>query len=371
MELADPCYKASMKQAKKRSPDTPASGTDDDRTRSWRGIVGPGGATRADIYVAETAEVLSRSQIKARSAVIRVNGSVVKPSRPLKPGDRLEVLWREEDSASIDAEDIPLSVLYQDERVIVVDKAQGMVTHPGAGNRRGTLANAVLHIALCERVSRADLSDKAAMRPPPARAGIVHRLDKDTSGVIVAAKDLEAQVFLSGQFKERSARKEYLAITRGIPLPPSGRIADRLGRDKRDRKRFASVPDGGKPAVTDYRVLSSWSAPIGGSVQGGGYSLVSLRPRTGRTHQLRVHMAGLGAPILGDPIYGKKDGTFPGASLMLHSYRLKIALPGADTPVIFTAPLPRRFRETLDVLASAFGRGSPSPYRGGRPDQVP
>src|SRR5208282_3054438 len=183
MELADPCYKASMKQAKKRSPDTPASGTDDDRTRSWRGIVGPGGATRADIYVAETAEVLSRSQIKARSAVIRVNGSVVKPSRPLKPGDRLEVLWREEDSASIDAEDIPLSVLYQDERVIVVDKAQGMVTHPGAGNRRGTLANAVLHIALCERVSRADLSDKAAMRPPPARAGIVHRLDKDTSGV--------------------------------------------------------------------------------------------------------------------------------------------------------------------------------------------
>ena len=129
----------------------------------------------------------------------------------------------------------------------------------------------------------------------------MHRLDKDTSGLIIAAKDLDAQVFLAEQFKERRARKEYLAITRGIPSPPSGRISNRLGRDRRDRKRFAEVAEGGKLAVTDYRVISSWN----GAAKGGdGYAFVSLRPKTGRTHQLRVHMAGRGTPILGDPIYG-------------------------------------------------------------------
>ncbi len=364
--MANPCYKKEMNKANM---------TESDRSRSWHGIVGPGAAPRADAYIADVSGVLSRSQIKARGAVIRVNGSVAKPSRPLKEGDSLEVIWTEEETASIEAEDIPLSILYQDERVIVVDKAQGMVTHPGAGNRRGTLANALLFMALRERAARgASPAENPANRapvagslmPPPigpavppamrpaTRAGIVHRLDKDTSGVIVAAKDLEAQVFLAEQFKERLVRKEYLAITRGIPSPASGRIANRLGRDRRERKRFAAVSEGGKVAVTDYRVLIRWNLA---AKSGEGYAFVSLRPKTGRTHQLRVHMAGLGTPILGDPIYGRKDGRFPVASLMLHAHRLKIVLPDGDCPVLFSASLPRRFEDIIEALSLAFGRG--------------
>jgi 23S rRNA pseudouridine1911/1915/1917 synthase len=313
--------------------------------RSWKAVVGAGGALRADAYVAESSGVLSRSQIKARSAIIRVNGLEVKPSRPLKEGDELEVLWTEESADPALAEDIPLSILYEDERVLVIDKAQGMVTHPGAGNKRGTLANALLFLTLRESSPRA----------APARAGIVHRLDKDTSGAIVAAKDLEAQAFLADQFKERRARKEYLAIVSGKSLPDSGRISDRLGRDRRDRKRFASVAEGGKAAVTEYRVLLRWHCAAG-AAGGAAYALVSLRPRTGRTHQLRVHMAGLGAPILGDPIYGRKDPRFPEATLMLHAYRLRILLPGAVEPSLFKAPVPRRFSEIAGALNAAFGR---------------
>jgi 23S rRNA pseudouridine1911/1915/1917 synthase len=360
MEIVDPCYKKMVKKAKKvlqkdvaPAPDprvaprsVPHSGP-----CYWRGIVGLEGSARADVYVAETAGVLSRSQIKARGAVIRVNGAEAKPSRPLKAGDSLELLWTEEDPTSIEAEDIPLSILYQDERVILVDKAQGMVTHPGAGNKSGTLANAALFIAQRGRAALPESAAKADSELPALRAGIVHRLDKDTSGVIVVAKDLGAQVFLAEQFKERLARKEYLAITRGLPAPSSGRINDRLGRDPRERKRFAAVPEGGKAAVTDYRVLAFWGDTT-------RYALVSLRPKTGRTHQLRVHMAGLGTPILGDPIYGKKDGRFPDASLMLHAYRLKITLPGGDAPSLFMAPIPQRFKDILGALASEFGRDS-------------
>ena len=360
MEIVDPCYKKMVKKAKKvlskavaPAPDPRAAPRSEPHggPRYWRGIVGPEGSARADVYVAETAGVLIRSQIKARGAVIRVNGAEAKPSRPLKAGDSLELIWTEEDPTSIEAEDIPLSILYQDERVILVDKAQGMVTHPGAGNMSGTLANAALFIAQRGRAALPPSAAKADSELPALRAGIVHRLDKDTSGVIVVAKDLGAQVFLAEQFKERLARKEYLAITRGLPSPPSGRINDRLGRDPRERKRFAAVPEGGKAAVTDYRVLAFWGDAT-------RYALVSLRPKTGRTHQLRVHMSGLGTPILGDPIYSKKDGRFPDASLMLHAYRLKITLPGRDDPTLFTAPIPQRFKDILSALTSEFGRGT-------------
>jgi 23S rRNA pseudouridine1911/1915/1917 synthase len=229
-----------------------------------------------------------------------------------------------------------------------------MVTHPGHGNHRGTLANAVLGLLERNAERRSERGQAS-----PERAGIVHRLDKDTSGLIVVAKDAQAQAFLAAQFKERSTRKEYLAIVRGLPSPESGRISDCLGRDKRDRKRFASQREGGKPAVTDYRVLSSWPAacdPSRGSKL-ERYAFVSLRPRTGRTHQLRVHMAGMGTPILGDPIYGKRDQRFPDATLMLHAYRLKIVLPGMEKASLFRAPLPERMKRILLDLRKAFGGG--------------
>jgi len=313
--------------------------------RRWSGIVVESGADRADVYIAEVARVLSRSQIKARDALILVNGVPAKPSRPLKEGDRLELRWTEEPPPGLEPEDIPLAILYEDERCVVVDKAQGMVVHPGAGNRRGTLANALLA-----------LPQDSATRAPATRAGIVHRLDKDTSGVIIAAKDFEAQAFLAAQFKDRLVRKEYLAVTRGIPAPEAGRIADRLGRDRHDRKRFARVEAGGKAAVTDYRVVVAWGGADTGA-RGDAYALVSLRPRTGRTHQLRVHMAALGTPILGDPIYGRRDTRFPDATLMLHARRLKIALPGRDELSVFTAPVPLRFHALARALDAAFGKG--------------
>ena len=357
MEGGFPCYKSRMKKARKPPPSTPAPpvpGEPQKGGRSWRRIVGPEGAARADVYISESDGALSRSQIKARGALIRVNGADAKPARSLKPGDLIELFWTEEDLSAIEAENLPLSILYQDERVLVVDKAQGMVTHPGAGNRRGTFANALLFIIQAERASQ------PISRALAARGGIVHRLDKDTSGLIIAAKDLEAQVHLSEQFKERLARKEYLAITRGLPSPPAGRIANHLGRDPRERKRFTAVTEGGKAAVTDYRVLAHWGTAAGAAQ----YALVSLRPKTGRTHQLRVHMAGLGTSILGDPIYGKKDSLFPQASLMLHAYRLKITLPGRDAASLFKAPLPGRFKELLLALAAALGRGIPLAPRG-------
>jgi 23S rRNA pseudouridine1911/1915/1917 synthase len=324
-------------------------------SRTWSGVVAAPGAARADVYIAEVIGLLSRSQIKARGAEIRVNGAVAKLSRPLKEGDRLDLAWTEEPQPGLEPEDIPLAVIYEDERCIAIDKAQGMVVHPGAGNRRGTLANALL-ARLARSVETGaggrGAADPAiaerppAAREPAARAGVVHRLDKDTSGVIIAAKDLEAQAFLAAQFKDRLTKKEYLAITRGVPEPTSGRIADRLGRDKRDRKRFARVESGGKAAVTDYRVIAAW---------GDSYALVSLRPRTGRTHQLRVHMSGLRTPILGDPIYGRRDPRFPDTALMLHARRLRISLPAGGGEVEFAAPVPERFKAVVRTLNAAYG----------------
>jgi 23S rRNA pseudouridine1911/1915/1917 synthase len=339
-----------MKKSKKAAP--PVSPASPDLERNWKGRVGSGGAARADVYIAEKIGILSRSQIKARGAVILVGGKAVKPSRPLKEGEELEVLWTDEAPLGITAQDIELSILYEDDRVIVVDKAQGMVTHPGAGNRRGTLANAALAIIERDRATKSAASSYGRA----VRGGIVHRLDKDTSGVIIVAKDLDAQTFLASQFKDRLTRKEYVAILRGLPSPPAGRISDRLGRDRRDRKRFASIAEGGKVAVTDYRVLAYWKnaeRPDGG---GESYSLVSLRPKTGRTHQLRVHMADLGTPILGDPIYGRKDGRFPDATLMLHAYRLKISLPGKEEAELFTSPPPERFNTMIQDLDRIFVR---------------
>lgn len=307
-------------------------------------VVSPPGESglRADRYIAEVLGLLSRSQLKARDASIRVNGRPAKLSVPLRGGERLSVEWIEAEPEDLVPEDLPLAVLYEDERVIVVDKAQGMVTHPGHGNRRGTFANALLG-------RLAASAGGTNGRGLPSRAGIVHRLDKDTSGVLVAAKDAEAQAFLASQFKDRLAKKEYLAVTRGIPRPTAGRIEDRLGRDPRNRKRFATLSDGegrGKPAVTDYRVLATY----------GDYALVSLRPKTGRTHQLRVHLSGLGTPIVGDPIYGKPDRGLPGATLMLHAWRLRICLPGHGEASVFKAPVPDRFRRLLAFLEKRFGK---------------
>ncbi|MCL2762953.1 MAG: RluA family pseudouridine synthase [Treponema sp.] len=303
----------------------------------------PGGM-RLDLYIAENLGLLSRSQIKARELKASINGKEVKISRLVKSGDALELFWKEADPVNIIPEDIPLDILYEDERSVVINKIQGMVVHPGAGNRSGTLANALYWRKLNAGVFSA--TEPAAGRDG-IRPGIVHRLDKDTSGVIIAAYDDETLAFLAGQFKTRKTKKTYIAIVNGIPKEKKGRIETFIARDPKDRKRFA-VSGQGKIALTYYSVIKTWKS----------HSLVLLRLKTGRTHQLRVHMRYIGCPIAGDPLYGFTDTLFPNASLMLHAKKLAIVLPGETEQRIFKAPLPQRFIGMIQRLNGLDKTGS-------------
>ena len=328
-----------------RSPDAAAAGLE----RSWEGVVAPGGGGRADKYLADAAKVLSRSQLKARGASLSVNGRQEKLSRILAPGDRLELRWTDEPSHRLEPERLEVDLVYEDERVFVFNKAQGMVTHPAAGNWRGTLANAALWLD-ADRKRKAAGAGEGGPGAGAPRGGIVHRLDKDTSGIIIVARDPETHEFLAAQFKNRSARKEYWAIVHPAPADDSGHIENFLARDRNNRKKFVGGETAGKRASTDYKVLLRWA--IAGRRD---FALVALFPKTGRTHQLRVHMSGIGCPIVGDPLYGRKDQLFPEATLMLHARRLRIALPGRDAPSLFKAPLPERFR-TMAAALDRLGR---------------
>jgi 23S rRNA pseudouridine1911/1915/1917 synthase len=271
---------------------------------------------RLDRYAAECLKLFSRSQVKNRRLQAKVNGKTARLSKPVQAGDILELSWQSVPEETLAAEDIPLDILFENERVVVINKASGMAVHPGAGIPGGTVANALLF-----RTGPLD----------PGRAGLVHRLDKDTSGVLIAARDSEALAFLAAQFKARTVQKRYAAIVSGVPREPEGCIKLPLARDPRDRKRFAPAAVGtGKAAQTRYRLIRSWD----------GHAFLLIRPRTGRTHQIRVHLASLGCPVSGDPIYGRPHPL----GLMLHAYSLEIILPGGETPSIFKAPLPPRFR---------------------------
>jgi 23S rRNA pseudouridine1911/1915/1917 synthase len=298
----------------------------------------PAGGVRLDRYIAENLGLLSRSQIKARELKAAVNGKETKISRMVKNGDALELVWKEAEPLNIIPENIPLDIIYEDERAVVINKAQGMVVHPGAGNRRGTLANALYYRRL-ERNSLAGGPDGGLCDTGGIRPGIVHRLDKETSGVIIATYDDEALAFLAGQFKSRKTKKTYIALVNGIPKEKKGRIETFIARDPKDRKRF-TIAARGRLAITYYSVIKTWRT----------HSLVLLRPKTGRTHQLRVHVRYLGHPIVGDPLYGFTDTLFPKASLMLHAKSLAIILPGEDTQRVFKAPLPERFTAMIRSL---------------------
>jgi 23S rRNA pseudouridine1911/1915/1917 synthase len=308
------------------------------------------GALRLDRYVSECLGLLSRSQVKIRSLEARLNGKPAKLSRMVKAGDRLDLLWKDPETPDLIPQDIPLKVIFENQRVIVVDKAQGMVVHPGAGNFRGTLVNALLFRRLLGEGSAPPVQaaeslfvpgeEGTAASPAGSRPGIVHRLDKDTSGVMIAAWDDEALAFLSEQFKTRKVRKTYAAIVRGVPGEAAGRIETLLSRDSRDRKRFAVSSGRGKQALTLYRLVRSWKT----------HSLLLVRPRTGRTHQIRVHLRYLGCPIAGDPIYGGGDPLFPDISLMLHAKSLALTLPGEEARRIFKSPLPARFKAVIARL---------------------
>ena len=285
---------------------------------------------RVDAYIADVLALFSRSQVKRRVMRIRLNGIQAKASKHLTPGDKLEITYTDAPGTNPVAEPIELSILFEDRNVVVIDKQQGMVVHPAGGNWSGTLVNALLWH--CSSLRSSFAADEG-------RPGIVHRLDKDTSGVIIAAKNSETREFLSEQFRRRNVRKRYLAVVCGAPPVDRGRIDTWIARDPHNRKRFTCLMQGsgasrGKRALTLYRKIRLID----------GFSLISLQPRTGRTHQLRVHMAHLGCPIVGDPLYGGKAANRSGWTLMLHAHRLSIILPGEDQPRTFQAPLPGRFK---------------------------
>ncbi|MCH5291398.1 MAG: RluA family pseudouridine synthase [Treponema sp.] len=301
---------------------------------------------RLDTYIAALQNGMNRSKLKSGVTTILVNGKPQKLSYRPKAGDGVDIQWEEGIPAAITPEDIPLSILYEDDAVCVVNKAQGMVTHPASGNWTGTLVNALLYHwgrgdITC--LSHGTMSDMLRVRRP----GIVHRLDKETSGVIVTAKNRGAEEWLQAQFRNhRALVKEYIAICTGRPQHQHGVVRTQLVRDPKNRKRFKAVAGGedGKEAVSAYRCIACY----------GEYSLLKIRIATGRTHQIRVQLKYLNCPVLGDGLYGHSDKLFPGATLMLHSKRLSIRLPGKKKADTFVAPTPERFLQVLHRLRALY-----------------
>ena len=279
---------------------------------------------RVDTVIAARLEI-SRSSLKNRIDFLEVNEQACRLSKKVYAGDVIEYRLNREPAINITAEDIKLDIIYEDENVFVINKPAGMVVHPAAGNYSGTMAQGIMY----KLQNSASDFDEEDMRP-----GIVHRLDKDTSGIIIAAKNTGALEFLSAQFRNRETKKTYLAIINGSLPENTGRIETLINRDKNNRKKMTWKTENGKTAITLYKVLCSR----------GGRSFVALYPRTGRTHQLRVHMLSMNAPITGDPVYSRKSG---GYQLMLHAYKLKIKLPGETSAREFRAPLPERFKSLL------------------------
>ena len=300
---------------------------------------------RLDSYVASNQNI-TRSRLKQGVKSIKVNNKDTKLSCKLKGGEMVEIQFEDPIQEDILPENISLDILYEDEDVTVINKAQGMVTHPGAGNWTGTLVNALLFHWL----NNSQKNDESVLRLESVtennnRPGIVHRLDKDTSGVIITGKTRKAEEWLQSKFYKRKVYKEYIAIVKGKPPRGKGEIKTQIVRDPHNRKKFIATDDKtkGKFAHTDYFCLGVY----------GEYSLMRLKLHTGRTHQIRVHLKHIGCPILGDPIYSRKDSNFPEATLMLHARVLGIKIPSGEKK-FFVAPVPKRFKKILFSLKQKY-----------------
>lgn len=273
----------------------------------------------------------SRLQHLIREGFVRVNSvSVQKSGYSLQSGDRVEIDLPPISPAGLTAEYIPLNILFENDDLLVIDKPAGMVVHPAAGHSSGTLAHAVLAHA-------SDLEGVGGEQRP----GIVHRLDKDTSGIILVAKNDRAHRWLQEQFKQRQVKKTYLALVDGHPPTPQGRIEAPIARDPAHRKRMAVVPPGrGREAVTEYRVVEHFC----------DHDLIEAAPLTGRTHQIRLHLAFLGCPIAGDTVYGRRKPSLPLQRHFLHASSITIRLPGEKLPRTFATVLPRDLELILESL---------------------
>ena len=287
---------------------------------------------RLDVFVVERFPELSRSHVQKliEQGNVLVDGMVRKANYKLRGGEAVQVTVPQAEPISVEPEDIPLDILYEDKDIIVVNKARSMVVHPASGVYSGTLVNALLYH--CRDLSGIN----GEIRP-----GIVHRLDKDTSGVMVCAKNDTAHLDLAEQIRTKTAHRTYWAIVHGNIKEEAGIIKGNIGRHPTDRKKMAIVRENGKPAVTHFKVLERF----------GEYTLVECQLETGRTHQIRVHMTSIGHPLINDPKYGpKKSSPFAINGQALHSLQLTLTHPVTKEEMTFTAPLPTDMEKILTGL---------------------
>lgn len=286
---------------------------------------------RIDSYLVEVEQELSRSMIQKmmEQEKILVNGKKVKASYLLQKGDCITIQEMEVKESSIKAQELPLPICYEDDDIIVVNKPKGMVVHPANGNPDGTVVNAIM--AICKgRLSGIG----GEIRP-----GIVHRLDKDTSGLLIIAKNDKAHIAMSEQIKDRKVIKKYIALVRGIIEEPEGTIDMPIGRSTKDRKKMA-VDRKGKEAITHFKVLQRFSK----------YTLLEVKIDTGRTHQIRVHMAEIKHPVIGDTVYSNGKNEFGIEGQMLHAKSLEFKHPITQKTMYIEAPLPEYFANIIEEL---------------------
>ena len=295
--------------------------------KSWQAVVDIlDEGKRIDSFVSLRCPNFVRSLATDENTLFFIDNKPVKKGRKLKEGETVTVQWQESPQFSdLEAQDISLNILYEDKEILVINKQQSLVVHPGAGNLDNTLVNALIY-----RYGENFFNlEEESVRP-----GIVHRLDKETSGVMVVALNREAHNNLSLQFQNRSVVKTYIALVHGVVDKRMMRIETPLIRDPKDRRRFTvSKIDKGKSALTEYRLLR----------QIGSFGLLRVTILTGRTHQIRVHLSSIGLPIVGDSVYGR-NSDYP---MMLHAFSLKIKHPKSDKELTFRAPLPLRFKELI------------------------
>lgn len=287
---------------------------------------------RADVAVSSYLEGFTRSAVKKLfdDGQVIINGKVAKPSRPVEAGDEIIVSLPDPKPCKVRPEDIPIDIIYEDDDIAVVNKPQGLTVHAGNGNEDGTLVNALLF-----RLK--NLSGIGG----EIRPGIVHRIDKNTSGLLVVAKNDAAHVSLAEQIAERSCHRTYIALLEGNLKDDEGTVTTYIGRSPSDRVKMAVVsPDKGKLAVTDYKVL----------VRSNGYTLCKFSLQTGRTHQIRVHAKYLNHPVVGDDVYGRKSREFKLQGQLLHAYKLEFFHPKNGEKMCFSAPLPEYFVKVLKKL---------------------
>ena len=295
--------------------------------------VSEGEEGRLDKYLSDKLEDMTRSYLKkliSDDKAVLVNGNPAKPNYKLKPGDIIELAVPEPIELEIKAENISLDIVYEDNDMLVVNKPQGMVVHPAAGNYTGTLVNALLY----------HCGDSLSGINGEKRPGIVHRIDKDTSGLLLVAKNDNAHQKLSSQIKEHSLTRAYKALVHGNIKQDSGRIDAPIGRHPSDRKKMTITDKNSREAVTNFRVLERY----------GRYTFVECILETGRTHQIRVHMSKNGHPIVGDKTYGVKKEEFNLTGQLLHAYKVGFIHPVSGEYMEFVSELPDYYMNVLDRL---------------------